>query len=104
MKAILCKEGFYVVFKCHAHGTHLVEALRWHFNNNLDKPTISASVRHYAMRLPGSTVDRTHCHYSIADGVIQYHGDCPHAFADKTLELLDFTEDEIEHFKGEGYR
>jgi hypothetical protein len=103
MKAILCKSGFYVVFKCHKHGEHLVEAARWHFNGNLDKPTISPSVRHFVPQV-GSTPENTICHYSIADGEITYHGDNPHEFAGKKLDLLEFSPEDFETYSGEGYR
>ena len=39
------------------------------------------------------------CHSFIRDGKIQYLNDCTHEFAGKTVELPDYTDNELE----EGY-
>lgn len=54
----------------------------WSFNDNLEVPTITPSVRITKLR-PGFC-----CHYNITDGKIFYHGDCSHAFAGKTVDMI----------------
>lgn len=89
----------------HAHGG---PPSRWSFNGDEEHPTFTPSflVRsgHY---IPGHTGDcwctwnATHpedpsgfacrvCHTVIRNGQIQYLGDCTHAYAGKTIDMVAF--------------
>lgn len=68
---------------------HCVPAERWNFNGDLEKPTLSPSVRHFYMRENGEQV--TTCHYHIKDGIIEYCGDCGHFLKNKKVELPEIT-------------
>lgn len=63
----------------------------WQFNGDLNKPTVSPSVRVHWFK--GKQRELRMCHSYIKDGMIQYLGDCTHKFAGKTVELPDITED-----------
>lgn len=70
---------------------HSVPAKRWNWNGDVNKPTLSPSVRHYyvmpesASKNPGKEV--TTCHYHITDGKIAFCGDCQHELKGQTVEL-----------------
>ncbi len=57
----------------------------WGWNGSLDKPTITPSIRVQSANANGPTC----CHSFIADGMIQYLGDCTHRLANQTVELPD---------------
>lgn len=86
---------------------HSVNAT-WTFNGNLDRPTFSPSVLvtsgHYMREFKAGdpcwcTFDEMYpdlapsgfkcfrCHSFVADGQIQYLGDCTHALAGQTIQL-----------------
>lgn len=78
----------------------------WHFNRNLEKPTLMPSMLIYtehpdpsrpwhewiAMKAAGQ-IDKipmqrhTRCHYHIIDGAISYCEDCPHEYRGRTIPL-----------------
>ena len=64
---------------------HVVDA-RWTFNDDLEKPTISPSLK------VSYLVDEEDCvcHSFIREGTIQYLSDCTHHLAGKTIEIPDF--------------
>jgi hypothetical protein len=66
---------------------HTVPAGRWHWNNDIDKPSLSPSVRHYYTLDSGKEV--TTCHYHIKNGNIAYCGDCEHELKGQTIPLPD---------------
>lgn len=71
------RAGNRMMFYCpgcdHLHGIKVNgEGVTWDFNNNLEKPTFSPSVRHYVVN---DGVEHTLCHYIITDGVINFCGD-----------------------------
>ena len=55
----------------------------WNFNEDIDKPTISPSVR---VRTGQGKV----CHFFIKDGKIEYCSDCTHAMAGKSVDLPEW--------------
>lgn len=67
----------------------------WTFNGDRNNPTINPSVL-VTRKMPNG---EERCHSFIRDGKIQYLNDCTHEFAGKTVELPDYTENELE----EGY-
>lgn len=81
--------------KCHVHGYHNIPAKRWNYNGDPVCPSFSPSVREYESGpgIPTGTVTR--CHYSIVDGMIEYHADNSHAFAGQKVPMLPFTAAEV---------
>lgn len=91
----LLHDGHLAEIKCHVHGYHNIPAKQWKYNGDPLCPTFSPSVREFESGpdiQPGTV---TRCHYSIADGVIEYHGDNTHAFAGQKLPMLPFTDAEV---------
>ena len=87
-------------FRCpacgHAHGftvggTNPHGQPRWTFNGNFEKPTFTPSLRCMDQR-PGAKDWFTSCHLVLTDGMIAYCGDCPHAFAGKTVPMVPFDD------------
>lgn len=58
----------------------------WKFNNDLDFPTTSPSVR----VTTGPQGDRKICHFFIKRGMVEFCGDCTHEYAGKTLEIPEW--------------
>ena len=57
----------------------------WHWNGNLDKPTIQPSIR---VRAPhGEKQQMRVCHSYITEGTIQFLHDCTHDLSGKTVAL-----------------
>jgi hypothetical protein len=83
-------ENEYVRYSCPGCGhAHCVPAKRWNFNGDLQKPTLSPSVRHFYTKEDKTQV--TTCHYFIKNGVIEYCGDCQHDLKGKKIELPEIT-------------
>lgn len=53
----------------------------WSFNNDLDSPTLSPSIRVKGQKL---------CHSFIKDGKIQFLNDCTHELSGKTVEIPEW--------------
>lgn len=62
---------------------------RWQFNKKFDLPTFEPSILITA-DFPPEDGGPEMCHYFIANGRIQYLGDCTHVYAGKTIELPEF--------------
>lgn len=63
---------------------------QWQFNGNIESPTFTPSIvvnKDFLERL---------CHSSIADGKIQYHGDCFHSLKNQIIELQNVEEEDDE--------
>lgn len=58
----------------------------WQWNRDLEKPTLSPSVKVTGGRASGET----RCHVYIRDGKIQFLGDCTHALAGQTVDVPDW--------------
>lgn len=77
----------YVWYWCpgcqHHHG---VPSIRWKWNQSVESPTLTPSVRHY---IPAQSIipERTFCHYFIQDGQIKYCGDCEHKLSGQTVQM-----------------
>lgn len=97
MKAFYDKENGYLSYKCHNCFMHAIPvgasgSKNWNWNGDLEKPTITPSVKHF---YPESAY-KEHpglppfcCHYVITDGIINYCPDCTHDKAGQSLELKD---------------
>ena len=71
--------------------------VRWQFNGDYEKPTLSPSIKH-----DWGKVDKPHCcHYFIKDGQIQFCGDCHHDLKGQTLPLEHIPLDELEYLAHE---
>lgn len=73
---------------------------RWTWNGNTDKPTFLPSVKVTYPATPDAGEDfkewRTEriCHSFVTDGRIRFLGDCTHALAGQTADLLEVPGDE----------
>ena len=66
----------------------------WSFNHDYDKPTISPSfLQQGFLGFKDETPTYGTCHSFIKDGMIQFLGDCTHDMKNKTVELLEITEE-----------
>lgn len=84
----------YVMYECPGcKHVHRVPPKRWNWNGDLEKPTLSPSVRHF---IPQSEYgpEKTICHYFIRNGNIEYCNDCEHELSGKTVTLPDIVERE----------
>lgn len=70
----------------HVIYTENKRSANWAFNDNMEAPTFSPSVR-----VSGNS--GTECHYFIKDGKIEYCGDSVHALAGQTIPMVPMTED-----------
>jgi len=62
----------------------------WSWNQNVDSPTITPSIRTRATVDIGGGVFRDHvCHSLITDGIAYFYTDSSHQFAGQNLPLLD---------------
>lgn len=64
------------------------EGPRWSWNGDCEKPTVSPSI---LARYPwGDPPADMVCHSFIADGKIQFLGDCTHELAGQTVDLPEW--------------
>lgn len=75
-------------------GAHMVPfgggGAPWEFNGDLERPTLSPSLKLTYNFGEGKTPYV--CHSFVADGMIQYLADCTHTMAGQTVALLDVPE------------
>lgn len=83
-------DGLYLRYYCPGcKHDHTVPAERWHWNKDVDKPTLSPSIRHRIQSENGTWV--TTCHYHIQNGYIKYCDDCQHGLNGATIEMEEMT-------------
>ena len=72
-----------------AHGLRVGTPADWEFNGDFEKLTFSPSLKvwGYDERRPDQNFV---CHSFIRDGKIEFLGDCTHALAGQTVDLVDF--------------
>jgi Family of unknown function (DUF6527) len=70
------------------HGVEVDERNKpcWKWNGSVDKPTYQPSVLHFTTD-PDTHQRETLCHYFVADGMIAFCGDSPHALAGLTVPI-----------------
>lgn len=77
---------------------HSVPADRWSFNGDVEKPTVSPSVRHFipsgSRKGSADYSEKTTCHYFIREGFIEFCGDCEHNLRNQRVELTEMLKDE----------
>jgi hypothetical protein len=61
---------------------------RWGWNGDAEKPTLTPSVK-----VTGGGDPNYCCHSFVADGRIQFLGDCSHALAGQTVDLPEIAEE-----------
>jgi hypothetical protein len=69
---------------------------RWTITGSEEAPTVRASVLvnlDGAMRPDGSREVIRRCHLFVTDGRLEYLGDCTHALAGKTVDMIDLDEE-----------
>lgn len=75
--------------------THYVPTVgehAWGFNGDVDKPTFTPSILVRGVKNawgPDFDATPTVCHSFVTDGRIQFLGDCTHALAGTTVDLVD---------------
>lgn len=77
-------------------GNHIVTT-SWTFNGDLERPTFSPSLLcssdyREPTDPPGAPLRRYVCHSFIRDGRIEFLGDCTHALAGQTVDLIEIEE------------
>lgn len=79
-------------FCCPCGETHVVDVGPggWGYNGDAVRPTLRPSV--LARGVIDGTATPYVCHSYITDGQIQFFGDCTHALAGKTVDLLPWDE------------
>jgi len=111
-KSPTSEKGYQYIFVCPGcNEEHAFNDVKWRFNNDYEKPTISPS---YLLTYLHSSKERNKvskdyhkkhgrwltqkelphdlkdiCHSFIKNGMIQYLGDCTHKLAGQTVELPD---------------
>lgn len=79
---------------------HAVPAVRWNWNEDMEKPTLSPSVRHFiphgGRKGSADYSEETLCHYFIREGRIEFCGDCKHTLAGQTIELPEVNPEDVE--------
>jgi hypothetical protein len=83
------KSSAWVFFCLPCGRSHPYSVPRWTFNGDVERPTFTPSLR----ILDGN--NGTACHVNITDGKIIYHGDCPHSYANKVIDLPDVDEEKL---------
>jgi hypothetical protein len=64
-------------------------AAGWHFNGDLERPTLSPSLNRTCEY--GGDPKKLICHSFVRNGQIQYLGDCTHRFAGQTVDLPEIS-------------
>lgn len=91
-------EGGGLMFRCRGcNAAHMVRVgdgpgPRWGYNGNPERPTFTPSVS-VTYNGPDAGIDGAPpavCHSFVTDGRIQFLGDCTHALAGQTADLLDW--------------
>lgn len=83
MAKIKLAEGGNFWFMCPGCDRPIMINRTWHFNDNLDNPTITPSILSKSRDENGPTV----CHSFITDGKIKFLDDCTHSLKGQTVEL-----------------
>lgn len=61
----------------------------WRWNGNAANPTFTPSIRLFSRKR--GEQEKTQCHLNLTDGMLIFHGDCPHSFAGKTVPMVELT-------------
>lgn len=64
--------------------------VQWAFNQDVNRPTFSPSVRLYELKYTdedGDHPERTTCHYHLIDGALRFCADCEHVLSGSTVPL-----------------
>lgn len=64
----------------------------WQFRGNEERPTFTPSILVYEVKQPDGTIFQPRCHSVVADGQIQFQGDCGHPLAGQTHDLPEWKE------------
>lgn len=61
----------------------------WYWNGSIDSPTLTPSI---LVNVDGHNPTAPICHTFIANGRIQFLGDCTHSLAGQTVDIPDWDE------------
>jgi hypothetical protein len=91
----------YVRYQCPGcRHDHCVSAKHWNWNGDIEKPTLSPSVRHYITYPEGTSragQEHTVCHYHIREGWIEYCNDCEHSLNGQRVLLPEIVKAGLSH-------
>jgi hypothetical protein len=65
----------------------------WEFDGNTASPSFKPSFREYYTKKDDT--QETLCHFFVSNGEIQFCGDSPHEFANRTVPLPDIPEEYV---------
>jgi hypothetical protein len=65
-----------------------VDPVRWNWNGDIEKPTLSPSI----LQTAGPDGHKDICHCFVRDGVIEFCGDCTHSLTGKSMPLPDWND------------
>jgi hypothetical protein len=70
-----------------------VMSARWSWNGNLEKPTFRPSI---LVKANYTSIDRLDdiCHSWVTDGRIEFMNDSTHSLSGRTVDLLDWDEEQ----------
>ena len=74
----------------------------WSFNGDRTTPTFSPSMNEL-VNGPGPDhrpdIDTMRCHFTITNGMIQYHDDCTHELRGVTATLQEWPQGHLEYYE-----
>lgn len=73
-----------------AHSPLRTQGPNWTFNGDMDRPTFTPSLLNAWTH--GESNEPRRCHLFITNGRIIYCGDCTHALAGRTVDMVDEPE------------
>jgi len=102
MQVVVLLVKDHIQYKCPACGWHdlpvkviVKENRSWEWNGDLEKPTITPSVRHFHNGMPAEGIKPFCCHYYIRNGVFEFLPDCTHDKAGQTIPMTPYTDAEV---------
>ncbi len=94
-KIASCRNGEAIAFLCpgcdriHTIDLTVPGSVRWTFNGNPHKPTITPSWRAQWTYSDGKCPTKI-CQWTLTDGWLQFHDDCTHRLSGQRVELPDW--------------
>lgn len=101
------KEGWMIRCPVEKHTYHVFPKVgrpgaSWTFNGDMEKPTFRPSMNEL-VNGPGKHHNEScptwRCHFTVTDGMIEYHGDCTHDLVGKTLPLEHWPPERVEEYR-----
>ena len=71
---------------------------RWDFDGNVEKPSLSPSVKVTVCRTHDPDFENKICHYFLKNGRFEYLSDCTHKLAGMRIPMVEIPEKFIKYF------